>query len=249
MNPVYEFHPLAAIFPVMAEPEIADLAADIKTNGLRVPIVLYQGKILDGRNRYRACDKAEVEPQFVEYEGDQPIQYVLSLNLRRRHLTTSQKATVAADLANIHREDTLIQNRSDARKQATVRISQEDAAAMVGVSRTTVQDAVSLKRTDDLLYKQVQAGKMTLRQAIRRAHPQKYKRQRAWVAQWKADEAAHKGADPQAEAELEPDTLDKVTCINSFKEFVVDLSQGLRQQESEIMACIKAYLIQDQPPE
>ena len=65
----YEYHELANLFPLMDESQYSDLVADIKENGLVESIVLHEGKILDGRNRYNACNDAGVEPNFVEYEG------------------------------------------------------------------------------------------------------------------------------------------------------------------------------------
>jgi hypothetical protein len=187
----YESHPLADIFPPMTKAELAALAEDIKANGLQLPIVLFEGKILDGRSRYSGCETSGIEPDFREYNGDEPLQYSLSLNLKRRNLTKSQRAAIAADLANLRREDTLKQNASDARKQATVKISQSDAADIVGVSRTTVQEAVDLKKTDGLLFEDVKVGKMGLQQALRRAHPRRYKHDAALVAQMKSAKASH----------------------------------------------------------
>lgn len=98
-----QFHELAKIFPLMDEARFDELVEDIRTNGLIDPIDLYEGKVLDGRNRYRACLLAGVSPRCYEYTGDDPLQYVLSKNLNRRHLDESQRAMVAANIANLPR--------------------------------------------------------------------------------------------------------------------------------------------------
>ena len=94
----YPFHPACTIFPQLPDDELRELADDIAANGLRNPVVLFQGKILDGRNRYLACELAGVKPRFSEFQGDDPIGWVVSQNLHRRHLTASQRAVVAFDL-------------------------------------------------------------------------------------------------------------------------------------------------------
>jgi hypothetical protein len=80
-------HPVAALFPMMSEEELAELAADIAERGLLQPIVRdKEGLILDGRNRFAACEIAGVEPEYEEYRGDDPEGYALAVNITRRHL-------------------------------------------------------------------------------------------------------------------------------------------------------------------
>jgi N6-adenosine-specific RNA methylase IME4 len=100
-HPNLEAHPLATVFPLMEGDAFAELVADIREHGLREPIWLLGGKILDGRNRHRACVEAGIEPEFCEYLGDDPLSFVVSLNLRRRHLNESQRAMVAAELESL----------------------------------------------------------------------------------------------------------------------------------------------------
>lgn len=85
----------------MSGEELEALTRDVRANGLRVPITLLGGKVLDGLNRLKACEAAEVKPTFVEFEGGDPVAFVLSVNLTRRHLDASQRAAVAAKLANM----------------------------------------------------------------------------------------------------------------------------------------------------
>ena len=96
-----DFHPLANLFPLIDGAEFDDLVADISEHGLHEAIVVFENKILDGRNRFRACVAAGVEPAFTVYTGEDPISYIVSLNLRRRHLNESQRAMVAAKLATL----------------------------------------------------------------------------------------------------------------------------------------------------
>ena len=101
-----QFHPLADLVPTMTGGEqLYDLVADIRKHGLRHPIVLYEGKILDGRHRYTACLTAEVKPRTVDgdkYLGIEnhadAVAYVISANIHRRHLTPEQKRDLIAKL-------------------------------------------------------------------------------------------------------------------------------------------------------
>jgi ParB-like chromosome segregation protein Spo0J len=130
-----EHHPLANVFPLLKKTEAAALADDIREHGLREPIVLLDGKILDGRNRYRACIAANVDPRTVPYDGNDPAAYVVSVNLKRRHLDESQRAIVAAKLAKLRRGV-----RPDASIEASA-TTQTEAAELLNVSRPSVQRA------------------------------------------------------------------------------------------------------------
>lgn len=93
-----EHHPIANIWPMMGEEQYKELKSDIEQNGCINKIWLYEGKILDGRNRYKACQELNQHVSFLEYKGDEPIQFAISLNMHRRHLTSAQKAALAVKI-------------------------------------------------------------------------------------------------------------------------------------------------------
>lgn len=128
------FHPLAELFPLMEGAEFGNLIADIKANGLNEPIVLHEDMILDGRNRYRACQAAGVNPHFRPFAGGDPAEYVISANIHRRHLTAAQKRDLIAKLI-----------KADPEK------SSRQIAKAVGVSHTHVNKARSeMEETGDV---------------------------------------------------------------------------------------------------
>jgi hypothetical protein len=131
-------HPAANIFPMMSPAELADLVGDIQVHGQHEPIVTYQGQILDGRNRWTACVEAGCEPLTREWDGEgDPVAFVLSLNLHRRHLSESQRAMVAAKIANMGQGRPL-ENRPIGR------ISQGAAAEMLNVGERSVRRAAAV---------------------------------------------------------------------------------------------------------
>ncbi|HMP08364.1 MAG TPA: ParB N-terminal domain-containing protein, partial [Lacipirellulaceae bacterium] len=152
----YESHEIAGIMPRMLTPAIEELADDIQANGLREPIVLFGGKVLDGRHRQDACEVAGVEPEYVEFYGeyDDAIAYVVSRNVVRRHLDQGQKALVASRLATLRRGSAKDRNanapngafeRQSQKHGSTgldaLEMSQSEAADMVGASRRSTQRA------------------------------------------------------------------------------------------------------------
>ncbi|QXZ79637.1 MT-A70 family methyltransferase [Rhizobium sp. L51/94] len=93
-------HPLASLFPMLPEGEIGELSKDIEARGQEQAVWLLDGKILDGRNRDEACHRLGIDAWTEDYKGNDPLGFVLSLNLRRRHLSDSQRAMVAARIVD-----------------------------------------------------------------------------------------------------------------------------------------------------
>ena len=95
----YTFHPIANLFPMMQQEQYQALLRDIAENGQLEPVWTLGNQILDGRNRWSACLELGLEPITREYEGSTDtvslVNFTISLNLNRRHLTKSQLATLA----------------------------------------------------------------------------------------------------------------------------------------------------------
>ena len=156
-----EYHELANIFPLIQGVEFDELVKDIQWNGLQEPIILYEGKILDGRNRYNACLQANVEPSFVQYQGAEPLSFVVSLNLRRRHLSESQRAMVAQSVANLNDGQRRAKGGSIA--PAFSQVSQPEAAEMLNVSRESVKRAAKVAKSgDESLIEAVEQGQVSV---------------------------------------------------------------------------------------
>jgi N6-adenosine-specific RNA methylase IME4 len=150
----YEYHELANLFPLMDESQYSDLVADIKENGLIELIILHEGKILDGRNRYNACNDAGVEPNFVEYEGEDALSYVISLNLNRRHLNESQRAMIGARLANM---------KGRRKVDQLDHFSNKDVSEKLNVGLASVKRAKQVQKEGiEDLQKSVETGKVSV---------------------------------------------------------------------------------------
>ncbi len=124
-------HPLAQLFPMLAESEINELAEDIRQRGQEQPVWILDGRVLDGRNRAEACHRLEIAPWTEEYKGSDPLGFVLSLNLRRRHLTESQRAMVAAKIIDweMGMNQTTASRANVSTRQAAQRMSISERAA------------------------------------------------------------------------------------------------------------------------
>lgn len=175
-------HPIADVWPMMDEGKLAELADDIRKNGQLVPVWLYEGKIIDGRNRWAACKIAGVTPKTQEYTGDEPTSFAVALNDRRRHMNKGALAAVAAELepyfaADADRRKKATEGRprkSDLKPeekvpQVSVRQPQarQEAAKSVGVNDRYVSDAKKVKTEAPEVFERLKAGKITLQDAKR----------------------------------------------------------------------------------
>lgn len=179
-----ETHELATIIPPMTDAEYAELREDIQKNGQLEAITLYQGQVLDGRHRAKACAEIGIEPWTREYHGTTPAEYVIALNVHRRQLTTGQKAEIArralpalraeaktrqaAHVSTADRDEhghVLPSGGQSSTSRKTSSKSRDVAGALVGVSGKTVErlDQVAEARPD--LHQQVKAGDMTVNAA------------------------------------------------------------------------------------
>jgi ParB-like chromosome segregation protein Spo0J len=161
----YEMHPACAAWPPMPACDIEKLAADIKANGLRQPVILHEDKILDGRNRALACEMAGVDLKTEVYAGTDPVGFVVSMNLHRRHLKESQRSMIGARLADMRQGA-----RTDLSSIEPTSISQAQAAEMLNVGVASVKRAKTvLKSGDGELITAVDPGKKSVSAAAREA--------------------------------------------------------------------------------
>ncbi|EOC0011572.1 ParB/RepB/Spo0J family partition protein [Cronobacter turicensis] len=154
----YDFHEAANAFPYLSGEAYESLKKDILENGILEPLFLYEGKILDGRNRYRiAIDLGIDDFPVRDYEGDNPAAFVQSMNLHRRQLTPSQKAAAAAFLAEFKQGQPSCDEEYE---------TQTEIAKKLGVSRRMVVEATSLKKKGDReLVEKVRNGDISLHNA------------------------------------------------------------------------------------
>jgi ParB-like chromosome segregation protein Spo0J len=174
----YSFHPLADLFPLLEGAEFDELVADIKKNGLHEPIKLLGGKIIDGRNRYRACMAAGFKPDFTHLPAVDPIKYVISANIHRRHLTAEQKRDLIEKLL-----------------KATPEKSNRQVAKAVGVSHPHVAKVrQELEKAGDVETVTTSVDTKGRKQPAKKIHakPQKPAPPREDIGQSSAGETARK---------------------------------------------------------
>lgn len=156
----YEIHPVANIFPPMSESEFTALREDIAEHGQREPIWLFEGKVIDGRHRMRACLELGHSLRTKEYTGDDATAFVVSLNLHRRHLDESQRAKVAAKIANLsHGGDRKSDQGANLHLEPVTRAR---AAELLNVGTRTVAAAAKVERESPEAFEQIGTGGLSV---------------------------------------------------------------------------------------
>lgn len=196
-----EFHPVSNLFPLLGEEELAQLAADIQANGLIEPIWVHPvcERIIDGRNRYLACQKAGVEPRYRTWDGDGSLLALIwSLNGARRHLTVSQKAAIGLEMeeqarneaAELRQKSIALRSRDEkgrlepSRPKLDAMADSADgrwlsvAARTVGVSKSSIGNAAKIKKEAPELIEKIRSGEVTIQQAQRQIKEAKREQRR-----------------------------------------------------------------------
>lgn len=169
----YELHPLCTLFPRLSGAEFDALRDDIRSNGLNQPIIVHQGMILDGGNRYRACVEAGVEPTFKQFDGSNIVAFVLSANLHRRHMSPGQQAAIVASAQDWAKAQTRGGDRKSDQSATLHFDSAEKRAAESGASVRTQKMADKVAKADPELAKKVAHGEISLPKAVEQVSPKK----------------------------------------------------------------------------
>lgn len=155
-----EFHPVADIFPAMSDAEFRELVEDIREHGQREPVwILEDGSVIDGKHRVKACVELgrSVEARVYHGEGDAIVDFVLSLNMVRRHLSINQKLAAAHKAIPMYREQAkqrrLATQNNDAGRAVQANLPEQESgqardhvADVFGVSPRSVESAETVYR-------------------------------------------------------------------------------------------------------
>lgn len=187
-----QFHPLIEAFPLMGKDDFARLLEDIELCGQQQPVIFFEGKVLDGRNRVNACRELGMHTEYQEFAGteEDAFKFVMSANLHRRQLNSSQKAMVALDILpridEVREEKRIekIKNKAKTRKEeavweepdATDDVREERvkriAADILRVNERFIDGAADLKEQSEETAREVFAGDLSLSKAVKQLNPE-----------------------------------------------------------------------------
>ena len=186
----YQQHQLSAAWPAMSDSDFQALQDSIMNIGVQMPIVIFEGQVIDGWNRYRAATALGMDCPTTPFdESIDPVEFVKAMNDARRHITGSQRAIA---IVAIHGWKPV--GRPQNNVEATSTLTQEAMAAEAGVSKKTIQQAQAAQKAG--LAEKVKSGEMTVEQAsnVAKGKPAKAA---------KKDKPAPKAAPAVVEPEIE----------------------------------------------
>ena len=178
-------HPIADIWPMMSDDDLQGLSNDIKRQGLLTPVWLYEDKILDGRNRAKACQMAGVKVETKTYTGNNPVAFAFSLNEKRRHLSSGARAALAVEAKPLyeaeakkrqiksgkeHGRGQKVSQKVDEPNQGKSHNDQRSdgqAAADFGTNRQYVNQAEKVKAQAPEVFEKLKQGKVSMQDAMR----------------------------------------------------------------------------------
>lgn len=178
-------HPAAEYFPLIEGEAFEALKTSIASTGLLMPITLCDGRILDGRNRYRACIELGIEPRFQNFQGESPVAGAWALNGERRHLTPSQRAAIAVKMLGPLKEEAKKRQEATGKNAPRnesgqlqpvppepagpeeMRLGEAvlQAAKLVGVGKTVVQQAKAVQSAAPELFEKIESGEVSVDRA------------------------------------------------------------------------------------
>ena len=228
----YQFHELCVLFPPCSDEELESLRDSIEKNGVIEPVTMFEGKILDGRNRFTACLMIGIDPPTVEYTGDDPVAFVLSKNLHRRHLDASQRAMVAARLASIpHGGD----RKTDQSANLRFEKSQEEASKIMNVSRRSTQAAKKiLKEADEKTIKEIEAGKKSITKASKELKESKSSRKKTGTGQTPMEMNPASGLPENLEVDVTPESDPVQDLVLLAREKKISIIAAIRLIDNDI---------------
>lgn len=246
--PALEYHEYANWFPMLdetSESAFNDFVEDIKNNGLTEKITTLNGKILDGRNRYKALQILgwDISQHCEKYEGADPLGFVMTKNLRRQHLNESQRAMIAAKLANMQHGGNRKNQPANLPLDNLPPITQAEAAAKLNVSERSVGDAKAvLDSGDKENIEAVESGKKAVSAAASevRASKKEVQRKTKPVTQIPDHVSYHCMHDKPVDSELVPKALEAVKKINAPTRDILKLTRMIHKEQEAIAQKILA---------
>ncbi len=269
-----EFHEVAEIFPLMEGDEYQALVDDIQERGLLEPIWVYDDQIIDGRNRYRACIDANVEPRVQEFSGNTKdlVHFVVSLNLIRRHLTPGQRAALAVTIRPmLAKQAKKRQYQAEGQPQGAksdqeilpeqMGQARDKAGEIVGVSGKYVDDAARVEKRNPQVFESLRAGEINLPTAVAASEIKDHEVAEALVNKARKEDWSgrdmRKRVDALHKSPKEPQPRDVWSGWSKAKDVVdvIDWAQHYRQiwemrfntpveNPSELVAWVRQMLIQ-----